>query len=134
MSSSSHAWVGALTVFQNHITSTALLARLLPQLRLLNVAGNCLKALDGLQGCASLSVLDASHNEIGHVRDGTCGVYTRHGRHSVHSPGDLPPMLVIVNLDGNPCSEEPDFRARLLRMCPRLVRLSSSLTASFEPR
>ncbi|NWY35507.1 LRC46 protein, partial [Pheucticus melanocephalus] len=79
-----------------------------PNLRFLCLAGNRIQRLQNLRGLPQLSLLDLSHNLI----------------HVLH-PEELPRSLRILDLAGNPCTQQEGYRAGVLAALPQLLQLDS---------
>ncbi|KAL1529651.1 hypothetical protein AB1Y20_000592 [Prymnesium parvum] len=77
------------------------------RLQYLVVAHNHLAQLEGLKHLATLQYLDASHNKIVAV------AWKR----------DLPPSLMAVELQGNPCANQSGYRKSALASLPSLMVL-----------
>ncbi|XP_078572780.1 leucine-rich repeat-containing protein 46-like [Branchiostoma floridae x Branchiostoma japonicum] len=78
----------------------------LPKIRFLCLAGNQITKVENLQHLTGLGFLDLSENRIVEV-----------------NPEELPKSLVILTLNGNPCTERPDYRKQLIQVLPKLQQL-----------
>ncbi|XP_078655593.1 leucine-rich repeat-containing protein 46-like [Branchiostoma floridae x Branchiostoma belcheri] len=78
----------------------------LPKIRFLCLAGNQISKVENLQHLTGLGFLDLSENQIEEV-----------------NPDELPKSLVILTLNGNPCTERPDHRKQLIQVLPKLQQL-----------
>ena len=83
-----------------------------PRLSSLNVSDNLLQSLSPLRACASLMWLDARDNSLAHVR------------HASFLAGLQ--WLSTVLLMGNPCSQKRLYRRRVLHCLPNLFKLDES--------
>ncbi|XP_035689896.1 leucine-rich repeat-containing protein 46-like [Branchiostoma floridae] len=78
----------------------------LPKIRFLCLAGNQISKVENLQHLTGLGFLDLSENRIDEV-----------------NPEELPKSLVILTLNGNPCTERSDYRKQLIQVLPKLQQL-----------
>ncbi|XP_028675332.1 leucine-rich repeat-containing protein 46-like [Erpetoichthys calabaricus] len=77
-------------------------------LRFLTLAGNKIKQIENLQALSSLQFLDLSDNLIAQL-----------------DLDELPKNLIILNLTGNPCTAEKEYRTRLADALPHLRDLDN---------
>lgn len=115
----------------------------LVNLEVLWVNGNRLTEIAGLDGCARLRALFAHDNEIGTLRRGSL-TRLRHLEEldlSNNRLRDLDRVLGVLmglprvrwlSLRGNPCCEEPDYRAVVLARLPGLDVLDQHLVTDDE--
>eukprot|EP00405_Crypthecodinium_cohnii_P051077 CAMPEP_0206605720 /NCGR_PEP_ID=MMETSP0325_2-20121206/50645_1 /ASSEMBLY_ACC=CAM_ASM_000347 /TAXON_ID=2866 /ORGANISM="Crypthecodinium cohnii, Strain Seligo" /LENGTH=308 /DNA_ID=CAMNT_0054121441 /DNA_START=181 /DNA_END=1107 /DNA_ORIENTATION=- len=78
----------------------------LPRLQFLALQGNQITAIENLDRLTELEVLDLSKNYIGDLDE-----------------EELPTSINILNLKENPCTEVDNYKARLLKRLPDLLRL-----------
>ncbi|CAH1238239.1 LRRC46 [Branchiostoma lanceolatum] len=78
----------------------------LTKIRFLCLAGNQITEVENLHHLTGLGFLDLSDNKIDKV-----------------NPEELPKSLVILTLNGNPCTVNPDHRKQLIQVLPRLQQL-----------
>ena len=84
----------------------------------LNISKNQVRTLYPLRVCAALMWLDAGDNEI---------VYIRQAEHLAGLQ-----WLSALTLIGNPCSKKQMYRRRLVRRLPALLKLDTSAVAAEE--
>ncbi|XP_038045204.1 leucine-rich repeat-containing protein 46-like [Patiria miniata] len=78
----------------------------LQSLRFLTLADNQIERVENLSVLPELKLLDLSSNQI---RD--------------FNTDELPKTLLILNMEGNPCSQQPEYRKRILLAFPNLKQL-----------
>lgn len=81
----------------------------LPKLRFLTLAKNKISKLENLKMLTNLKFLDLSDN---HIED--------------FDTEELPPSLVILLLKGNPCTQNTEYKKKLLAALPALQQLDGS--------
>eukprot|EP01083_Nonionella_stella_P269632 912555_1 len=110
----SRARVGSL----EHVTNVNLwglclddisLVRELPNLRVISLSVNSIKTLEDFAACPRLEELYLRANQIEYLDELTSLKNLRH--------------LRVLWLEGNPCATYPDYRLRVLRELPILVKL-----------
>jgi len=90
----------------------------LPRLSVLNVSGNSIRSLEPLSKCKELRQLIAGDNQIDFIRQ-------------TEFLAELP-WLAHLFLAGNPCSYKTQYRCRVLFRLPALQRLDLSNVSSEE--
>ncbi|XP_030821914.1 leucine-rich repeat-containing protein 46 [Camarhynchus parvulus] len=99
--------IHSLYLQQNHIEKMENL-ECFPNLRFLCLAGNRIQRVQNLRGLPRLSLLDLSCNLI-----------------QVLHAEELPRSLRILDLAGNPCTQQEGYRAGVLAALPQLLQLDS---------
>ena len=87
------------------------------RLRYLDVSFNSLSSLEPCSTLHQLELLDARSNAITEVRSKEGALL-------------LPPSLRMLNLAGNPCSQQPEYRTQALLLLPDLVELDRERNAA----
>lgn len=118
----------------NEIDSFELLG---PKVTNLYLQYNCIKIIENLESLRNLVFLTLASNEIKQIEGLTLlnklGFLDLSDNHIASFDIDmLPQSLAILNLSGNPCTELPDYRGRLVQDLPKLRQLDNQSVTKTE--
>jgi hypothetical protein len=130
----------ALSLSHNLLSSLKGFCHLI-QLQSLNLNFNCLTTLEGIQPCVSLQHLYAANNKISDLTPLACLTSLRTVSMYRNSITSLESTLAVLtdfpslsdlDLGGNPCSQVPDYKTRIVLELPTLTLLDGDVLTELD--